>query len=227
MNEDTTTATDALSAFEEAWSEVTIQVMSHLPTLVIALVVFAIGLIISPVLGNIARRLIKLAQVDKLSEQVGLADTLRRLGLDFTFSVLVGRLVKWFFIVVFLLATVEVLGWSTLTELIHDVVLYLPNVIIAVIIVALGLIFGQFLETVIVKKLELLKAPVEQPQLLGQMARWAVVVFTVLAALIQLGIAPQLIQILFAGLVLALALAFGLGGRDKAAEILEKLKVGK
>jgi len=227
MFEDTTNTTDALTAFEEALMEVTVQVMALLPVLLIALVVFTIGLIVSPVLGNIARRLVRLAQVDKLSEKVGLSETLRNVGLNFTFSALIGRLVKWFFLIVFLLATVELLGWSTLTALLHDVVLYLPNVIIAVIIMAVGLILGQFLEQLVTKKLEMLNAPIKNGKLLAQAARWSVVTFTVLAALIQLGIAPELIQILFAGLVLALALAFGLGGREKAAELLNRIDSGR
>ncbi len=224
MNEQNTTEVSTfMEALEKSFVEVGTQISAILPQILLALLVFIIGLIVAPVLGNIARKLVAMAQIDKLSDRVGLSETLRNIGFSFSFSKVIGILVKWFFIIVFLLATVEILGWTTLTGLIYDIVLYIPNVIVAVIIIAFGLIAGSLVEQLILKKIEVTKVPIKSPQILGKIARWGIVVFASLAALSQLQVAQELVQILFAGTVLALALAFGLGGREKAAKLLDNL----
>jgi hypothetical protein len=180
-------------------------------------------LIISPILGGVAKKIVQLLKVDELSEKMGVKETFDNMGLTFTFSALVGSLVKWFFLLAFLIAAVDILNWTQVTQFLYQIALYIPNVIIAVILVAIGLIAGEFLKDAVTKGLKASSTPVAKPELLGRMAKWAVTVFAILAAVLQLKIAEELVVIAFAGLVFALSLAFGLGGKEKAAQFLQSV----
>ena len=152
-------------------------------------------------------------------------EMLEKAQLRFTFSHVLGVVVKWFFIIVFLNAAVEVLGWTQITTFLNDVLRYIPNVLVAVVIMAIGLIAAQFVRGVVAQALRSAKAPVKSPDLLAEVARWAIVAFSVMGAISQLGVAPQLIEILFAAIVSSLALAFGLAmglaGKDRASRFLD------
>lgn len=197
--------------------------VNFIPELLSALVVLIIGLIVAAVLGATTRTLLSYARLDQLSERSGLTDVMTRLDMRFSFSWLIGKIVQWFFIIVFILAAVDIMGWTQVTVFLRDILLYIPNVIIAVIILAAGLMLGTFLDRLISHGISASKLPIANAPLLAMISKVAVITFATLAALLQLGIAVSLIQILFAGLILALALAFGLGGKDKAHEILERL----
>ena len=105
----------------------------------------------------------------------------------------------------------------------NEIVFYIPQVLVAIVILVVSVISGKLFETIVTRSLRGANAPVGKPELMGVITRWAFVLFGALAALLQLGIAPSLIEILFAGIVLALALAFGLGGRKKAEELLDRI----
>jgi small-conductance mechanosensitive channel len=125
------------------------------------------------------------------------------------------------------MAAAEVLEWDRITDFLNEIVFYIPNVLIAVVILVLGVIAGKFLDEVVVRSIKGSNTPVNNPEVIGAITRYALITFAVLAALIQLGIAPSLIEILFAGIVLAAALAFGLGGREKAAKLLDYIDGSK
>lgn len=197
------------------------QIIGILPNIIGAIVIIAIGLIIAPILGGLVKQLIDLFKVDALTEKVGLKEMMSDYTENFSLSLLIGRLVKWFFILAFVMAATEVLRLDTVTEFLNTLVLFIPQVLIAIIILVFGVVAGKFFESIVTRSLKGSKAPVNHPEALGHVTRWIFIVFSSLAALIQLGIAPVLIQILFTGLVLAFALAFGLGGRDKASKLLD------
>jgi hypothetical protein len=197
------------------------QTLGILPDIVGALIIIIVGLIVAPIFGGIVKKLVDLLKVDAISEKVGIHEILKPFFPKPSISVFLGKIVKWFFIIAFLMAAAEVLQWDRVTEFLNEIVLYIPNVLIAVIILVAGVIAGKFLDEVVVRSIKGSKTPVNNPEVLGMITRYALVLFASLAALIQLGIAPSLIQILFAGIVLAAALAFGLGGREKAAKLLD------
>ncbi|MEX1087284.1 MAG: hypothetical protein WEC58_02045, partial [Candidatus Paceibacterota bacterium] len=207
----------------ESLNNVWLTFLDYLPEVLSALFVFILGLIIASFLGSLTQKLLSLAKIDELSERSGLTDMMRRSQLNFTFSWLIGKVVKWFFIIVFLLAAADILGWEEVTSFLREILFYIPNVIVAIIILAVGMIAGNFLGRLISSGATATRLPVKNTALLGTIAKVAVITFATLAALLQLGIAESLIEILFAGLVLAVALAFGLGGQSKASEILERL----
>lgn len=199
------------------------RLVSILPDLIGALIIIIIGFIVAPILGGIVKKVVDVLKIDQLSEKMGLKEMVKGYAPNFSVSLLLGKLVKWFFILAFVMAAADVLGWSRVTDFLNEIIFYIPQVLIAVIILVFGVIAGSFFEAIVTKSIQGSNAPVEKPELMGQLTKWALVIFAALAALIQLGIAPSLIQILFAGIVLALALAFGLGGRAKAEDLLEAI----
>jgi hypothetical protein len=192
-----------------------------LPDIIGAIIVLLLGLIVAPILGGIVKKVFDIIRIDDLAEKAGLKEVVSGYTQKFSVSLLLGKIVKWFFILAFVMAAAEILGWTRITEFLNEIIFYIPQVLIAVIILVFGVIAGNFFDVLVTRSLVGSNAPVDNPQVIGKITKWAFVLFGVMAAMLQIGIAPSLIQILFAGIVLALALAFGLGGREKAGELLD------
>ncbi len=201
----------------DLWS----RMIGTLPDIIGAIIVFLLGLIIAPILGGVVKKIFDILRIDDLAEKAGLKEVTAGYAQNFSISLLLGKIVKWFFILAFVMAAAEILGWTRITQFINEIVFYIPQVLIAVIILVFGVIAGNFFDILVTRSLVGSNAPVDNPQVIGKVTKWSFVLFAIMAALLQIGIAPSLIQILFAGIVLSLALAFGLGGRDKAAQFLD------
>jgi len=199
------------------------RIVSILPDLIGALIILVFGFIVAPLVGGVVKKIINVIKVDVVSEKLGINDLFQGYSDKFSVSTLIGKLVKWFFILAFTMAAAEVLGWTRVTIFLNEIIFYIPQVLVAVVILVVSLVAGKFFQTVVVRSLMGSNTPVDRPDILGSITKWAFVVFGILAALIQLGIAASLIQILFTGIVFALALAFGLGGRKKVEEMLDKI----
>lgn len=200
--------------------------VSFLPSLIGAVIVFIVGWLIAAGLGRIAEQIIRAIRVDHLLEKLGVGRALERAQMKLDTGRFLGWLVKWFFVIVFLLAASDILGLTELTSFLKDILLYIPSIIISVLILLAAVIVGNVLERVVVGAVSAAGAP--SARFLGTVTRWAVFVFAVLAALVQLGIAQSLINTLFTGLVALLAiaggLAFGLGGKGAAEDFLHKIR---
>ena len=137
-----------------------------------------------------------------------------------------GSLVYWFFVIVFVLAAADTVGLRGLSQFLGEVVAYIPNIIVAALIMLVTALVASALRTAVSSSV--MSAKLHASKFLGTLVWWAVVVFGFISALIQLGIAPMLLNTLITGLVAMLALAggiaFGLGGKDYAAYLLNKLK---
>ena len=137
----------------------------------------------------------------------------------------IGQIVKWVFVIVFLMAAVEILGLTQFAGFLKNVLAYLPNVIVAAFILVVAVIVADFLEKIVRAAVESVR--VGYGHLVGIIVKWSIWIFAILAILLQLKIAPSLIQILFTGLVAGLVIsggiAFGLGGKEIAAGILQDL----
>ncbi len=210
--------TNLQSSINNLWADF----INVLPDIVGAIIVFVLGWIIASALGKGAQKLIERLKIDELADRLGVTDLFRQVNLQLRISVIIGWVIKWFLIIAFLTAAADTLGWTEVTEFLKSVALYIPNVIVAVIILTIGLLAAKFVEGVIIKGVTTTQLPETQVRTLATAGKVAIIVFAVLAALTQLGIAKELIQILFTGLVAALALAFGLGGKEKAAQFLEQ-----
>ena len=201
-------------------------VIDFLPRFLGALVVFLVGWIVAGVSKKITFQILKIVQLEPFAEKVGLTENLRKLGSAVTPAELIADLVKWAIVIMFLSPAVEVLGLQQITVMMHGLLSYIPNVIVAVVIVMFGAIIADLTADFVRGTAAALEA--STTHFLANLARYSILVFSILAALTQLRIAESMIRTLFTGLIgmvaLAGGLAFGLGGKDTAAEILESIK---
>lgn len=200
--------------------------IAFLPNFLGALVLLVVGLVIAAGLGKIVEKLVDALRLDRLLEQLGLGKLLERADLRLNSGRFTGVLVQWFFIIVTLLAVSDILKLEAFSSFLQQVLLYVPNIIVAVLIMLVGVVMAAFLARLV--RASVLAARLHAAHFLGALTKWSVLVFAFLAALSQLGIAGALVNTLIMGFVAMLALAgglaFGLGGRDAAAAWLEKMR---
>jgi len=218
----------------ETWGEaITVSLMGmsqkfldFFPVLLGAIIVFAIGWIIAASLGKLVEKLVKTARVDRAAEKLGFGRRLAGVGVNSSISAFLGGLVKWFLILVFLMAATDILKLVEVTAFLNSIIAYIPNVIVAVVILAFVFILGNFVYDLV--KGSSRAAGVMSATLLAAVSKWAIIIFGIFAALIQLGVASSLVSIIFTGFVAMVAiaggLAFGLGGKEEAQLILKKLR---
>ena len=201
-------------------------VVEFLPKLVIALVIFVVGWAIGSLLGQVVNQIIKSLKIDNLLRSAKVDEVLKRGGFNLDSGRFVGDLVEWFIIVVFLVASLDVLGLTQVTGFLTEVILYLPQVIVAVLILLVAVVIASAMQRIVVGAA--MAAGVHSANFLGSVTKWAIWVFAVLMALFQLNIGGPLIQTLFQGVVVALSLAFGLsfglGGQQAAAGFIDKVR---
>ncbi|KKS95484.1 hypothetical protein A3B05_03070 [Candidatus Giovannonibacteria bacterium RIFCSPLOWO2_01_FULL_43_160] len=210
-------------SFQQLWGGVVVFV----PKLIIALVVFIIGWIIAVALGKVVEQIIKALKVDTALKSLGMEEPISRAGMKLDSGAFIGALVRWFFILVFVLAAFDVLGLSQVTEFLRSVVLaYIPQVIVAALILVAAALLAETVNNVVQGSARAAHLP--SAGLLGGVAKWSIWIFAILAALFQLGIAGPFVQTIFTAFVamvaLAGGLAFGLGGKEAASRYLEKLR---
>ncbi len=200
--------------------------INFLPSLIGAVLVFVAGWIVAVALGKVVEHIVRIVKIDEVIVKSGTKAKLREAGVEFNMSKFLGGLVKWFLILVFLMAATDILKLNQVTSFLNSIILYLPNVIVAAVILAIAFLVGNFVYTLVKGSTKV--AGIVSATLLASVSKWAIVIFGVLAALVQLGIARSLINTLFTGLVAMLALAgglaFGLGGKDEAAEFIRKVR---
>lgn len=191
-----------------------------------ALIVLIIGLIVASGLAALVERVISMVRLDKALQGLGLQEYFSRAGLNLNSSRFFGRLVYWFLVVVFLLAATDILGFYSLSNFLRETLLYVPNVVVAVLIMLAAVVIGNFLRRLVQASVK--SSKLHGANFLGSLTWWSIVVFGFLAALTQIGIAVAIIQALVTGFVAMLALAggiaFGLGGKEYAASLLSKFR---
>lgn len=211
----------------DAFSGIWAGTIALLPNLVAAIVIFVIGWIIGAFVGRLVAQLFRALKLDVALEQAGLGNVVKRAGFTLNSGAFLGGLVEWFIVVAFLVASFQVLGLTQVNVFLQSVVLlYLPQVIVAVLILLVSVVIAEALSKVVVGSAR--AAGVKSANFLGAVTRWAIWIFALLTALVQLGIAVAFIQTLFTGVVVALSLAFGLafglGGQEAAARWIEKTR---
>ncbi len=210
------------TSFQNLWLSFSV----FLPRLIGALLVLIIGWALAAFVGRLIATIIGSTHVDELIEKLKVAKRLEHVGAPLKVGGLIGWIVRWFIILVVFITAVDVLGWTQVNVFLNTVVEYLPNVVVAVIILLAGFVVAHFVHDVVEKTVRVAK--LHAPDFLAGLAKWAIIIFSFAAALVQLGVASELIQILFSGLVALIALAgglaFGLGGRDTAAKLLERMR---
>lgn len=199
---------------------------SYLPSIIGAIVIFSVGWILARIVKRLVMKFLEFSQLEPFAEKVGIGSALKKVGSTITPNELIGEIVRWSVVLVFLNPTVEILGLSQVTVLINNVLLYIPRVIVAVLILMVGVIFADLTSQFVKGTAAALGSSTANA--LEVITRYAIITFVFLAGLSELGIAQTLINTLVTGLVAMVAiaggLAFGLGGKDLAAEMLGQLK---
>ncbi|MCA9352510.1 hypothetical protein KC866_03970 [Patescibacteria group bacterium] len=192
--------------------------------LVPALIVFAIGIFVGKI---VYKALVKLFAATKIDELVKpLAGAVERAGYKLRIGHIIGWLAKWFVIIASLMIALDIMGLDSTRGLLMGIIAYIPQVIIAVLVLFAGFLLADFVKKLIKGSTKMLNY--RSAAMLGNVARVSIVVFTFLIVLNLLGIGREVVNILLIGFVAMLALAgglaFGLGGRDAAAKAIEDAK---
>ena len=215
------------------WYSVTLQALQGLwqgflnfiPALIGAIIVFVIGWFISGGIGRLVTGILKKLRFNQIFEKGAWKGALEKAEFKIDASGFIGAIVKWVLVIVFLMAAVEILGSVQFADFLKSVLGYLPNIIVAALIFVVAVIIADFTEKIVRAGVESVK--VGYGHLVGIIVRWSIWIFAILAILIQLKVAPTLIQTFVMGLVglvaIAGGIAFGLGGKDLAAELLQDL----
>jgi len=209
-------------ALEDLWGGF----LKFIPSLIGAIIVFIIGWFIAIAVGKLIAEILKRLQFNRLFAKEGMKKALEKADIKIDAAGFIGAIVKWVLVIVFLLASVNILGLKEFAGFLKDVLGYVPNVIAASLIFVVAVIIADVLEKVVRTAVEGIKA--RYAQLSGSIVKWAIWIFAILAILVQLKVAPALIQTLFTGLialiVIAAGIAFGLGGKDIATEALSSIR---
>ena len=221
---------DPLSMLSASLQATWATVMMFLPAAVVALILFGLGFVLGTIAGKVVRQIILRIKIDKALHQAGLDLVSERAGFHITVAGFFDGLVKWFIVLGFTVAATNVLGLDQVTTLLSGVLLYIPKVIVAVIILIIAALLGDFVGKLVRHSVK--ATGIHQAEFVSVLARWSIVIVAgVLPALNQLEIAGAMVQTLFAGIVfavsLALGLSFGLGGKDAAARFLAKVSEPK
>lgn len=217
------TVTDWGQAFLSAISDAFSKLFSFLPDLIGALLILWIGWIIAGILAKLVAGILRKIRFNEATDKAGLSRFLQAAGVKQDASGVMGEIVKWFFRLIALVAAFSVLQLPALTAALTGILNFIPNLAIALVIILVAGLIANFVADFV--KGAAGSAGFKNAGLLANIARYAILYVAVIAALGQIGIAGTVINTLFIGtiaaLALALGLAFGLGGRETAARILE------
>lgn len=198
---------------------------NFLPSLIGAIILLGVGLIAANIVGTLLTRVLVSLRFDQLADRFEVNRFLRNYVARMTAAEVVGQLGYWFVLIVAFLAAADTLGLHQITLILSNILYYIPNVVVAIVILLAGALLSDLLSNVVRGTVR--TASLSTADTLARITRWSVMVFAGLLALEQLGIETRLIEILFTGFVAALALAaglsFGLGGQRWAAGVLDEL----
>lgn len=200
------------------------QLAAFLPGLLAALLVLAVGWIVARGIRTGVSRGLRAIHFDELAKKSGIDDLLKQGDVPLTVSGVLAGLGYWLIMLVTLLAVVDTLGLAVASDVFNRVVLYLPNVVVAVLILILGALFAKLIRGTV--STVLANAQVEGAPLISAIAYYAILIFAGALALVQLQIGRDLVlrafTVAFGAVALAFGLAFGLGARDWAARVVDR-----
>ena len=207
----------------EAWGGF----LKFLPNLVIAIIVFIIGWFIAIAIGKLISVILARLKFNKLFEERGWREALEKVEMKVNPAEFIGSIFKWIVVIVSLSISVEILGLEGFGSLLRDLIAWLPNLIFAIAIFIIAVIVTDILDKII--RASAKKIGVKYVGIVGAIVRWAIYIFAVITVLKQFKIEmadwiANILTIAFAGIVIAGAIAFGLGGQHAAAKLIEDLR---
>lgn len=219
---------------QENWSDVTMQALVsvwesfllYLPNLLMGLILLIFGWFVAIAFGKVVSQILKKARFDKFFEKEEWKEAMDKAQIKINPSHFIGSITQWIVYIFFIWAAVGVLGLVYFNEFMTDIIRYIPSVIVAALIFVIAIILADFLSKIVIVSAE--KAKFKCAYFAGEIVKWSIWIFAGFAILIELGIARELLSTLFTGIialmVIAGGIAFGLGGKETAAEILKGLK---
>jgi hypothetical protein len=206
------------------WDAFITKIAVFLPNLFFAVAIILLGWVLCNIIKRIVVRILKLCQFDMLAERAGIKQILDRGGVKQAPSDILGLLVFWFLFLIAIVTTLETLNLSGATDTLHTIYLYIPKIVAALVTLILGLYFANFLESV--TRTSCANAGLEAAPSIGRAAYIGTTIFVVAGIFEILDIASEIVIwafiLVFGAVCLALALSFGLGGKDVAGRFLEK-----
>jgi hypothetical protein len=200
------------------------KLVAFLPNLLTGIIVFILGLVLAWLVKILVVRIIRLIKLDSAFARSGVADALQKMAVKDTPAKLIGRMFFWLVVIIFFVLSLSVMRVPVIDQLLEKFLLYLPNIFVALIILAIGYFLSNFLGRAAL--IASVNAGIKLSGLLSKGVKTVIMLFAFVMALEQLGIGQSTViatfTIVFGGVVLALALAFGLGGKDLARSFLEK-----
>lgn len=202
------------------------QFIGFVPQFLGAVIVFIIGLIVATGLGALVETVIGTLRVDKVLAGVGMEEYIERAGLRLNSGKFLGQIVYWFIVITFLLAASSLLGFVALSGFLEKVLTYIPQVIIAVLIMLVTVIVANFLRKTV--RASVMSAKLHAANVLGTITWYSVIVFGLTSALAQLNVDVTILNTLITGIIAMFAIAggiaFGLGGKEYASHLIEKFR---
>jgi hypothetical protein len=209
-----------LDSLQRSW----FQIAAYLPRVLTAIMLLILGWLIARTVQRLVVRLLRLARLEAAAEQTGVDDFLVRGGVRFTVVTLIGEIFYWGLLLIFAVAVFNLIGLTMSPESVTRLTSYVPNVMAALVVLIFGSLGARLIRGLVVAYLG--NVGVKGSERIGYLVQAALVAFVVILALEQLRIDVKLLasafQLAFGGICLALAIAFGLGGRNWAESILER-----
>lgn len=208
----------------EPLREFLLQIAGFLPKLALAIGVLTAGWILAKFARFAIIKGLRAINFNVITERAGLEDFMKQGGIETDTTGIFGLLIYWLVILAALIIGFNSLGLTYITGLLGEVVLFVPKVIVALLILAFGAYFARFVGNAVVTYCR--NIAIQDAEVLGKLAQYAIMTFVVLIALDQVNVGGDIVRqsflIILAGVVFALSLAFGLGGRDAAAELIDR-----
>jgi len=202
------------------------RIMAYLPTLLGALVILIVGWIVAKAIRRLVDWLLKVTRFDTLADKAGISEVIRKGDLKISAREVVSGLVYWLVIIMVLVMVVNALGLPKASDVLTSLFAYVPKVIAALLVLVVAMFLASFVSGIVQTAAG--NANMPRPEVFAGVSRWAIIIFAATIALGELGIATLLVtatfNIILAGVCFALAIAFGLGGKDTAARYLDELK---
>ena len=216
---------DWFSVTASALMDLWLGFLYFIPNLIGALIVFLIGWVVSSWIGWVVAKVLNLVKLNQLFAKGQWDEALAKAGIKADVAEFLGQICRWILVFSFMSAAVEILGLTQFAILFSQIVAWLPNIIVVVLIMIVAVVVADILEKIAIAAV--IKAKIKSTHAIALVVRWSVYLFSLMAILLQLNIASPLVQTLFTGLiailVIAGGLAFGLGGKDLAKQVLEDI----
>ena len=195
-----------------------------IPKIIGFAIILIVGWFVASLVARAVGHILRAIHFNNLARRSGISDFVQRMGLETDAAGFVAEIVKWFIRLIALVVAFDALGLPAVSDVLRQLLLWLPNLVVAIVVLVIGGIAANALASVVRGSTS--EAGFNNPEMLAKVAKVAVWAFAIVVAVNQLGIAQTLVNTLFMAVVgaaaLALGLAFGLGGRDTAAEVVRK-----